>query len=83
MEQIPDNRKYVIFNVSELNVIDFGQVLEGNSNTVRRSIDGTQTFVKYDGDMPSSVVALTTKSQEYTYSEIVVILNGKDWTKIL
>ena len=83
MEQIPDNRKYVIFNVSELNVIDFGQVLEGNSNTVRRSIDGTQTFVKYDGDMPSSVVALTTKSQEYTYSEIVVILNGNDWTKIL
>ncbi len=30
--------------------------------------------------MPSSVEALTTKSQPYSHSEILTILNGPDWS---
>ena len=74
------NRNYVIFNVSELATIDFSQVLETSIDTVRKSIDELQTFVKYEGEMPSSVVALTTKQGPYTHSEILVILAGPDWT---
>ena len=74
------NRNYVIFNVSELATIDFSQVLETSIDTVRTSIDATQTFVKYEGEMPSSVVALTTKQGPYTHSEILTILAGPDWT---
>jgi hypothetical protein len=29
---------------------------------------------------PSSVAALTTKSQEYTYDEFLTILAGPEWT---
>jgi hypothetical protein len=29
---------------------------------------------------PSSVTALTTKSQEYTYDEILTILSTPEWT---
>ena len=74
------NRNYVIFNVSELATIDFSQVLETSIDTVRKSIDETLTFVKYEGEMPSSVVALTTKQGPYTHSEILTILAGPDWT---
>lgn len=74
------NRRWVIFNVSEINTIDFSQVCENNENTLRKSVDGTKTFVKYDTSMPSSVSALTTKTQEYTHSEILAILAGTDWT---
>jgi acid phosphatase family membrane protein YuiD len=74
------NRNYVIFNVSELATIDFSQVLETSIDTVRKSIDESQTFVKYEGEMPSSVVALTTKQGPYTHSEILTILAGPDWT---
>ena len=74
------NRNYVIFNVSELATIDFSQVLETSIDTVRTSIDATQTFVKYEGEMPSSVTALTTKQGPYTHSEILTILAGPDWT---
>lgn len=77
---IYDNRYYVIFNCSELNTIDFNQVMETSADTVRKSIDQTKTFVKYDGDMPSSVLALTTKSQEYSHSEILIILSTPEWT---
>ena len=80
MVEIYDNREFMIFNVSELGTIDFTQVLETSADTVRKSVDGLQTFVKYDGEQPSSVSALTTKSEEYTYEEILVILSGPDWT---
>ena len=75
-----DNRRYVIFNCTELGTIDFTQVFETAEDTVRKSLDLTQTFVKYDGVQPSSVAALTTKSQEYTHSEILTILAGPEWT---
>ena len=75
------NREFMIFNVSELNLIDFTQVLETSIDTVRRSIDGTKTFVKWDGvTTPSSVASLTTKEGPYTYTEIIDILNGPEWT---
>ena len=37
-------------------------------------MDELETFVKFDLPTPSSVTALTTKSQEYDYDEILVIL---------
>ena len=74
------NRRFVIFNVTELPLIDFNQVYETSIDTVRKSVDETQTFVKYDMPQPSSVAALTTKSIEYTYDEILEILATPEWT---
>ena len=74
------NRRFVIFNVTELPLIDFNQVYETSIDTVRKSVDETQTFVKYDIPEPSSVTALTTKSIEYTYDEILQILATPEWT---
>jgi hypothetical protein len=77
-----ENRKYVIFNVSELNKIDFNQVQETSVDTIRKSVDETLTFVKYDSDvMPSSVLSLTTKQGPYTQTEILEIINTPEWVK--
>lgn len=75
-----DNRNYMIFNISELNQIDFNQVLETSSETVRKSVDGSLTFVKWDGDMPQCVSNLTTKEGPYSHDEMLEILNGPNWT---
>ena len=76
-----EQRQFMIFNILELELIDFSQVLETSIDTVRKSIDGTKTFVKWDGDtIPSSVDSLTTKEGPYTYEEILTILNGPEWT---
>jgi hypothetical protein len=75
-----DNREFMIFNVSELNTINFTQVLETSAETVRRSLDGTKTFVKWDGAMPQCVIDLTTSEGPYTYEEILVILATPEWT---
>jgi hypothetical protein len=74
------NREFMIFNVSELNQIDFTQVHETSIDTVRKNLDETLTFVKWDGNIPSSVNALTTKQGPYTYEEILTILQGPEWT---
>ena len=81
LEQDYPNRRFVIFNVTELNQIDFNQVFETAIDTVRKSVDETKTFVKYDMPQPSSVASLTTKSQEYTYDEMLNILSTPEWNK--
>jgi hypothetical protein len=83
MEQtgIYENREFMIFSVTELDQIDFTQVLETSAETVRKSVDGTKTFVKWNGvDIPSSVDNLTTKEGPYTYDEILAILATPEWT---
>lgn len=76
-----NNREFMIFQVSELPQIDFSQVLETSPETVRRSVDGLKTFVKWDGEaVPSSVEALTTKEGPYTYDEMLALLATPEWT---
>jgi len=74
-----ENRQFIIFNVSELPNIDFTQVLETSEETVRKSVDETKTFVKWDGEMPECVLTLTTKEGPYTYGEMVDILSTSEW----
>ena len=75
-----ENRHYVVFDLSEIDTIDFSEVMETSADTLRKNLVDTQSFVKYEGDQPPSVVALTTKSQEYTHEEILTLLAGPEWT---
>lgn len=74
------DREFMIFNVSEINQINFSQVLETSADTVRKSVDNTKTFVKWEGDTPICVNNLTTKEGPYTYDEILTILATPEWT---
>lgn len=77
-----ENRQYVIFDVTELGTINFTQVLETSADTVRRSMDGTKTFVKWDGEVPECVVNLTTRSDYLTHGEIMEIMSTPEWTDV-
>lgn len=86
------SRTYTVFNTSETGSIDFSQVYETSNETLRLSVDGTKTFVKYDTQtytdesgslvtvIPSSVQSLTTTSGSYTHSEILALLATDEWT---
>ena len=77
-----ENRSYVIFDVSELDKINFNEVLETSAETVRKSVDGTKTFVKWQGgdSVPPSVESLTTKGPYLTHEEILAILATPEWS---
>jgi hypothetical protein len=69
-------RNYVIIDASEVSSVDFDQVLETSAETLRFSVDGTKTFVKFEGDTPSFLEGKTA----YTHSEMLEILAGEEWT---
>ena len=69
-----ENRKWVIIDKDYVSSVDFSQVLETSANTLRYSLDGNKTFVKYDGSQPSFLSGKT----EYNHSEILAILNDND-----
>jgi len=79
---IYENCEFIIFNISEVYLIDFSKVQETSEQTLRKSIDNTKTFVKWDGETPGFVNSLTTKEGPYTYSEIFNILSTSEWTTI-
>ena len=75
-----EHRSYTIFNISEIGLIDFSQVLEDSAETLRKSNDNTKTLVKWDTEStPASVQALTTSEGVYNNEEIFQIMNTASW----
>lgn len=70
------SRNYVIIDASEVSSVDFNQVLENSAETLRFSLDGSKTFVKYEGDTPAFLAGKTAN----THSEMLAILAGEEWT---
>ena len=69
-------KTFVIIDASEVSSVDFDQVAETSADTLRYSLDGTKTFVKYEGTQPFFLLGKT----EYTHEEILSILSGPEWT---
>lgn len=75
-----EHREYLIIPVSELTKVNFEEVLETSAETVRKSIDQTKTFVKWEGAEPAFVATISGAEGPYTYDEILNILTGVEWT---
>ena len=68
------SRKYVILNVSEVDSVDFTQVLQTSKESLRYTTDGSKFLLKYDGIQPSFLSG----KPEYTHPEILAILDNVD-----
>jgi len=73
-----ENRRYLVIPTTITGSIDFNEVLETSAETLRLSVDGTQTFVKYDKDQRPSIYS--DEYVEYTHSEILELLSTEEWT---
>ena len=69
-------RTYVILDASEVANVDFNQVFQDSADTLRYSVDGSKTFVKFEGDTPSFLIG----EPQYNHEEILNILSGPEWT---
>jgi len=61
--------------VSEIN---FSEVMQTSEDTLRISIDGTKTVLKFVGKTPTFLVGLT----QYNHSEILAIMHTPEWSPI-
>ena len=69
-------KTYCIINSTDVSSIDFDQVFETSAETLRYSLDDSQTFVKYEGVKPKFLYGKDT----YTHSQMLAILSGEEWT---
>ena len=67
--------KYVIYNMADVSNIDFSEIGETSKDTLRLSVNGEQTVLKFTGDTPGFLVGLT----QYTHSEILPIMRTAEW----
>jgi hypothetical protein len=75
-----EDRNFMVFSTSEINKINFDEVLETDAQWLRKSVNETKTFVKWDGDnIPNSVQTLTTSEGPYNYDEMIILLNSSEW----
>ena len=75
-----ENRSYLILSVAELSKVDFSLVGETSANTVRKSVDETKTFVKWEGEAPAFVADIVGAEGPYSHEEILTILATEEWT---
>ena len=73
------SRQYVVLNASEVDTVNFDDVLETSVDTLRYSVDGSETFVKYEGAKPRSLHGKDTLS----HTAMLTVLNGEAWTQEL
>ena len=77
---IYNNRTYVIITLADYDEDQLIELvrnaIETSVNTLRKSLDGTKTILKWNGDTPEVFDGMTT----YSHSEILEILKGNDWT---
>ena len=62
--------------MDDVSSIDFSQVDETSEDTLRLSIDGTKTVLKFIGETPGFLVGL----QQYTHAEARAIMATSEWT---
>ena len=70
------SKTFVIIDASEVANVNFDQVSETSVDTLRYSLDGTKTFVKFEGDTPSFLIG----EPQYTHAEILEVLSGAEWS---
>ena len=68
--------RYVIYNMANVDLINFDQVKETSRDTLRLSLDQTKCVLKFEGDTPDFLVGL----QQYNYEEILEIMYSSEWT---
>jgi hypothetical protein len=76
-------RNFAIFSLTEIEKIDFSQVLESSADTIRKNVSETKSFVKWDGEPPAFVETLETLEGLYSYEEMLEILSGEEWVSVL
>ena len=57
-----ENRRWLVIPTDKIDDINFDQVLEPNKESLRKSIDGSETFIKYQVD-------IVKEDYETTYTE--------------
>lgn len=75
MDQFP-NRRWLVIPASEVPNVNFSQVLDAGPDSLRYSLDGSETFVKYEVQVFYEPMTYTYIDQETGQEKTVTIPAG-------
>lgn len=65
-----ENRRWIFLNTADISAVNFNQVIQNDQSTVRKSLDGSKFFVKYETSVYKS---LSGDSIQYEGDELTEI----------
>ncbi len=76
-------RIYAVIDIKDLDLIDFSQIEETSSNTIRKSIDNTQFVIKWQEGYEPTFIADGTVIPVgiYTHSEAIELMSTPEWSE--
>ena len=75
MSRFP-NRRWLVISATEVENVNFNEVLESSADSLRYSVDGSQTFVKYEIRVVEEDESYTFMNAETEEEETVVTPAG-------
>ena len=72
-------RTYLILDATEIDKIDFSQVVETSRETLRFNLNFSKTIISWKETIPSFISEITTAEGPYLLDEIKQILLGDEW----
>ena len=75
------SRTYIIYNIEEIFKVVWSQVCETSADTIVTSLDGTKTFIKWEGEAPKFIQEMDSKEGPYSHAEMIAILNTPEWNE--
>ena len=75
MSRFP-NRRWLVIPADQVANVDFNQVLESSADSLRYSVDGTQTFVKYEVNVVEETYTQTFLNSETNEEESYTVEVG-------
>lgn len=76
-----NNLYYMIIPAEAVPLVDWTAVTETSAETLRYSVDGSQTFVKWDGTMPDFLAEIPGAQGPYDHDTILAILATPAWER--
>jgi hypothetical protein len=76
-------RTYAVINIANLDLIDFSQIEETSSNTIRKSLDDTQFVIKWkEGHIPTFITdASVIPVGTYDHHAILELMATPEWSE--
>ena len=77
-------KQYLIIPVEEVSKVDFSLICETSPDTLRKSVNGSKTFIKWNDDGSSNfdgLLSIPNSEGPYSHSEILEILSSSEWSK--
>ena len=76
-----ENRKWIFLPTSAVTDVNFDQVMENSSGTLRYSLDKSTFFLKYEGARPDCYDQAIdiSGSKELNHTQVLEYLSGPDW----